>query len=226
MKTSAAPVAETADTRELILAAAGRIFGRQGFRATTVRQITQDAGVNIAAVNYHFRDKQELYTRVLLQAHQAGARMAKVQFTGTPLEQLRTFLGAFLGYLLDPGRPEWHGQLIAREMLRPTAALDRLVIESIHPVKERLSGIMREILGPGVPEEKMRLACFSIMGQCLYYIHCREMIVRVFPAERHIHRNVDTLADHIFQFSVPGLQALRREHAGQSEARPRRKGTS
>src|SRR5271155_4863424 len=99
------------ETRELILNAAGRIFAENGFHATTVRQITREAGVNIAAVNYHFRDKHELYVSVLKRAYQAAANTAKADLPGPARQRLRIFIRMFLGYLLDPARPEWQGIL-------------------------------------------------------------------------------------------------------------------
>jgi AcrR family transcriptional regulator len=52
-------------TRERILAAAGELFAARGFHATTVRDIAEAARVNIAAINYHFRAKEELYATVI-----------------------------------------------------------------------------------------------------------------------------------------------------------------
>jgi AcrR family transcriptional regulator len=213
-------------TREVLLATAGRIFARNGYHATTVRQITREAGANLAAVNYHFRDKHELYVCVLKKAHHAAARMKEADFSGTPRQQLRTFIRTFLDYLLDPQRPEWQGRLIARELMEPTRALDRLVAESIQPVRKQIEGIVRGLLGPGVPETRRRMACFSILGQCLYYVHSREMIARLFPQDRDIHRDVETLTEHIFQFSLAGLAALRPGKPGPGLGLTPRKGIS
>nr|MDA8135855.1 TetR/AcrR family transcriptional regulator [Desulfobacteraceae bacterium] len=52
-------------TRERLIDIAGDIFGREGFKAATVRKIAEEANANIAAVNYHFRDKEGLYRAVL-----------------------------------------------------------------------------------------------------------------------------------------------------------------
>lgn len=64
---SAAPAArgEGADAREKILDVAERLFARVGVAETTVRNITGEAGVNVAAVNYYFRSKEDLYREVI-----------------------------------------------------------------------------------------------------------------------------------------------------------------
>ena len=219
------PNTSSVDTRELILNAAGRSFAENGFHATTVRRITREAGVNLAAVNYHFHDKHELYISVLKRAHQAAAITAAADRAGTPRQQLRTFIRMFLAYLLDPKRPAWQGSLIAREMAQPTQALDRLVAESVEPVKRRIVGIVRELLGPGVPQPQVNLACLSVMGQCLHYVHCREMISRLFPEERRVPRDVETLAEHIFKFSLAGLNAMKKREKSRAPQRRRSRTT-
>jgi AcrR family transcriptional regulator len=54
-----------ADTRERILDAAERLFAENGFQNTSLRQITAEAHVNLAAINYHFQSKEQLISAVL-----------------------------------------------------------------------------------------------------------------------------------------------------------------
>src|SRR5208282_2971743 len=128
-KRGAAPEVSEERTRDKILSAAGEVFAEQGFEGATIRAITERAGVNVAAVNYHFRDKGELYTRIVLDACSARAawRDAMAEAPDSPEERLRSLIYHFLGYLLDPDRPVWKRRLMAREMANPTSALDELV---------------------------------------------------------------------------------------------------
>ena len=56
------------ETKERILDAAERLFSEAGLRTTSLRDITGEAGVNLAAVNYHFGSKETLLTAVLERA--------------------------------------------------------------------------------------------------------------------------------------------------------------
>src|ERR1700737_2585607 len=102
------------NTRDKILSAAGEVFAEQGFEGATIRAITERAGVNVAAVNYHFRDKAELYTRVVLDACSARAawRDAMAEAPDSPEERLRSLIYHFLEYLLDRDRTLWNGGLM------------------------------------------------------------------------------------------------------------------
>src|SRR5260370_41736213 len=53
------------DTKQKILDAAERLFSEQGYAATSLRQIIAEAGVNLAAVHYHFGSKEELLDDVV-----------------------------------------------------------------------------------------------------------------------------------------------------------------
>lgn len=65
------PPTSSGDIRARILAEATASFAAKGFRSTSIRDITSAAGVNVAAVSYHFGSKADLYREVLRQALQS-----------------------------------------------------------------------------------------------------------------------------------------------------------
>ena len=200
------------DTRQRLLDAAGEVFAERGFRRATVREICRKASANIAAVNYHFGDKDALYMEVLREAQRVAHAKYPVTLglgpDATPEQRLHAYVRSSLLRLLDPGRPAWHGVLISREMVEPTAALDLLIKESVRPRFELLLGIVRELLGPDVPEERVRLCALSIAGQCVYYYHGRHLITRLQPPEEREPLEVERLADHITEFSLGAVREL------------------
>ncbi|HSI36968.1 MAG TPA: CerR family C-terminal domain-containing protein [Tepidisphaeraceae bacterium] len=207
-------------TRDRLVEAAGEVFAELGFRAATIRDISTRAGANVAAVNYHFGDKQALYTAVLRYAH--GCAIEKyppdmgLPPTAAPAKRLEAFVRSFLLRLLDTGRPAWHARLMARELAEPTPALDVLVHEHIQPHFLGLMGIVRQLMGdksaaapaPGTPPAPaLRAVCSSIVGQCLFYHFGAPITARLFPNQPHTAADVDVLAAHITRFSLAGIRA-------------------
>ena len=58
---------ERPDTKTRILDAAEKLFGDKGFDATSLRDITTEADVNLAAVNYHFQSKDSLIEATIMR---------------------------------------------------------------------------------------------------------------------------------------------------------------
>lgn len=196
------------ETRERIVRAAGEVFGRHGFDGTTIRQITKRAGVNVAAVNYHFRDKAELYLRVLREAKGLASEIAATTFPGEPHERLRGFVCAFVRALLDPTRPPWHVQVITQEMMRPTPALDTLVREMTEPIYRHLRTLIGDVAGTPLPGATLDLLTASVLGQCLFYVRSRPMIERLAPELSQGADRVERIAEHIAAFSLAALSHL------------------
>jgi AcrR family transcriptional regulator len=207
MKRKSSPAA----TRESIIRAAGEVFGRHGFDGTTIRQITKRAGVNVAAVNYHFRDKAELYLRVLREAKGLCSELVSTEAGGEPEEHLRRFIFAFVRGLLDPARPAWHTQVITQEMMRPTPALDTLVREMTEPIFRQVRDVIGAVAGVKLPGETLDMLAASVLGQCLFYVRSRPMIERLAPGLAHGTERVDRIAEHVTTFTLAALCHLYRE---------------
>ena len=69
-------------TRERILDSAEKLFARRGFHGVSVRDITQDAGVDVALVNYHFGTKQALLDCGARPALRGAGRGAHAEAAG------------------------------------------------------------------------------------------------------------------------------------------------
>lgn len=186
-------------TRERILDAAGEVFAEKGLREATVREIVARAKVNLAAVNYHFRGKEGLYAEVLEREMRAVHAKHPEGEGGTPEARLRAFVAAFLRRVTD--RESRAGRLMAREMIDPTAALDRLAERVIRPIYERLVALVRELRG--MSRARAELAAKSVLGQILFYKHCAPVVERV---DGRLPKS-DVLAEHILRFSLGGIRA-------------------
>ena len=199
-----------------LLESAGEVFAEQGFRRATIRDICSRAGANIAAVNYHFGDKEKLYQAVL--RHWLGEALRRFPPDGglgpeAPVkERLAAFVRSWLFRMLGEGTPAWHGRLMAREMSEPTAAFDLVLVETVRPMSQRLGGIMRELLGPEAPDRTVRDCAMSVAGQCCFYRHAHEMIRRLYPDFDNSPQEIEQLADHITRFSLAGIERRASEY--------------
>ena len=193
--------------RERLLEAAGEIFAEKGFKGTTVREIIDRAGVNIAAVNYYFRDKERLYIESVKHAACSEPKDARLDWPPDtpPTVKLRDLIRFQLLKLRDPSRPPWLARLIMRELTQPSEACAELVREYIEPRSKILLGILRELLPPGTPRRKVFMTAFSIVGQCHFYCS-HEPVIRLLIGEDEYQRlDVAVLAEHIAQFTLRAL---------------------
>ena len=125
------------DVKNRILEAAGEIFADRGFRQTTVREICRRADVNLAAINYHFGDKERLYMAVIKHykeiTFQKYSQNDFVRDQDPYDVQLTAFIKYFMSHILGEGHVSCFGRLMSREYIEPTSALDVIIEEEFRP---------------------------------------------------------------------------------------------
>jgi TetR/AcrR family transcriptional regulator, regulator of cefoperazone and chloramphenicol sensitivity len=192
-------------TKARLLEAAGEEFAEKGFEGATVRAICDRAGTNLAAVNYHFGDKEQLYEQAVLHAHRCGPGMPlDLSGSGSPADQLRDYVATFLSHVVALKSPTWHQTLMLREMVNPTRASEVLVRETIRPRFELLCGIVRQLC-PVADDRRVRALAFSVVGQCLHYKLTRPISERLVGLEAFEALDMDYLTDHITRFTLAAL---------------------
>lgn len=197
------------DTRARILNAAGPVFAEKGFQAATVRDICQDAGVNLASVNYYFGDKERLYIETVKRAHQLRADQVELPDwpPGTaPESKLHDFVLTLITRMIGVHAAPWQLQLIMRETLHPTQACRELVQEAFRPHFEVLLGILDELVPVHTPAHARHQIAFSVVGQCLHY-HVAGEVVALLVSEDELqsHYSPVKLAEHISSLCLAAL---------------------
>jgi AcrR family transcriptional regulator len=198
-------------TRRRLVEVATRLFAERGFKHVTVRAICQEARANVAAVNYHFRDKLSLYREVLDEAVSVVASLAEEAIragAGLPAEgKLRAYVKVHTRHIFRHGSASVLQQLLHREFQDPTKALESLIDRVWRPRFAYLTGIVGELLDlpPGDPQ----------VIRCAISIHLQVIMIRPSPAMERMEpkaKRVFTaraVADHIASFSLAGLDAYR-----------------
>ena len=199
-------------TRERLIEAAGEMFAELGFHHTTVREICNRAGANIAAVNYHFGDKTGLYTEVVRQSMRAAkleAVRAAFDQNAPPAEILRAVIKTRLESLRGLDLGDWHFRIFAHELAKPTPAMNVVVNEAIRPLYLRMCKLIAVIVALPPDHQKTRLCAQSIIGQILFYAFAAPVISRLGPEVKMTRSQVDLIANHITEFSLAYLRNLK-----------------
>ena len=95
---------QVAQTRAALVAAGRRLFGANGFAATSVEDIAREARVTTGALYHHFPTKAAVFEAVFEQVHAdlGAATLASVPETADAVELLLTGIGVFLDLMLEP----------------------------------------------------------------------------------------------------------------------------
>jgi len=205
------------ETNDRLLAAATEVFADVGYRAATLREICRQGNANIAAVNYHFRDKEQLYAAVLERAVvAAGGGLVQIapEPALAPEEKLRHFIQHLFRSLLGDDRPMQLLRLIAHEMVEPTPALDLAIEKAARPLHEILEAIVAELLGPAAEPTLVRDCAVSIISLCSTYHHSEAIIQRLHQLNVHDPATIEQLADHVYRFSLGGVRVIAQRPAG------------
>lgn len=113
----------SAETKTRILDAAERLFAGEGFEEPSLRRVTSEAGVNLAAVNYHFGSKDALFTAVLQRLIGGVNAEQQRRLSALPLGPrsveliLEAFADPLAELLQDPTRRGTTSRLAARLIL-------------------------------------------------------------------------------------------------------------
>ncbi len=200
----------TADsTRERILQAAGEQFANDGFAQSTIRAICRKAGVNLAAANYYFGDKERLYIEAVKHARRLRAKQAPLPnwTTSTPAEEkLREFVLTLLRRMLcEPGDP-WQTRLVIREIMEPTKACEEMVQEAFQPFFQILIDILRDMMPSETPTHTVHHWALSVIGQCFYYRANEKILTMLIDPEEILEEfTVEKLSEHITDVILRGL---------------------
>lgn len=141
-------IARPVDTKTRILDAAEKLFGKNGFDATSLRDITAEADVNLAAVNYHFQSKDSLIDAVIARrVEPVNQRRLEMLTQAGPNPTVEQILIAFLLPIMHADFSAVY-PLMARVLATPDAFVTRLFKKYLGVIVERFS----EALGKALPE--------------------------------------------------------------------------
>jgi len=201
------------NTRKKLFTAGIQVFAQKGYRDATVREICKQAGAaNINSVNYYFGSKEMLYREILEVIFSEYDNYDLQDWDQkTPHEQLKEMITNFCTMLYkDNAFASEITAIFVTEMTQPSPFIEDLVDKYNRPRIRRHLKMFHNLLGEGATEDMVRDCLVSVSGQLLYYSFAWPVFSRLFP-DYPADKNHEAWADHVFEFSMGGIIALKKK---------------
>ena len=199
-------------TKQRILGAAENLFANHGFAGASLRRVTAEAGVNLAAVNYHFGSKDKLIEEVFrrrldeLNANRIKGLEAIENQPDTSLEDvLDAFISPALALALDNKGGGAFVRVLARAYADQDENLRQFLSENYGHVLKRFAQEFARLL-PKLPKEDLYWRLDIVAGALTYAMADFGLSKRREGDSETEHR--EQTRKHLVRFAAAGM----REH--------------
>ncbi len=205
-------VVRESKTGDRLFSAAESMFLARGYDRVSVRELTERAGANVAAVNYYFGGKRNLYIEVLRRKLGEITHRKLEALDGVIAENgftdlrgiVRVYVAEFMESILASPEEQRLLHMMLDEMGRSEDVTELLFEELIYPIHTILKDAVLK-MRPELSSEKASLCVTSITGQILHFLKARVVIERtsgrVYDAEF-----IAEIIEHITDFSLRGAE--------------------
>ena len=211
------PTAVPAETKARILDAAETLFMEHGYEATSLRSITAAADVNLAAVNYHFGSKEELFQAVLTRRldpmNQRRLELLtrfEAESAPKPLSCERILSALLIPALKLARDPERGGsnflRLLGRAYADPAPFIRQFLSDQYAVVIARFKAAFARAL-PRMPRKELSWRLHFIMGALSYTLAGTDALKLIAELNPHETANDEILLRRLAPFLLAGLTA-------------------
>ena len=208
---------DTPDTKSKILDAAEELFMEHGFEATSLRLITTAAGVNLAAANYHFGSKDELFQAVLTRRldpmNQDRMRLLSAYETAAGNQPLtcEKILAAMFIPALKLARDHEQGgknflRLLGRAYADPAPFIREFLSHQYSEMIARFRVAFSKAL-PHIPREELSWRLHYVMGALSYTLAGTDVLKVISQFHPDEAQNDERLLKRLAPFLAAGLRA-------------------
>ncbi|RUO77252.1 TetR/AcrR family transcriptional regulator [Idiomarina seosinensis] len=201
-------------TQNKILNAAETLFAREGFEQTSLRQITQEAGVNLASVNYHFGSKKALiqavvarYMNVFMPALEAQLKQLDDKPTITSLCVFASFKAPLLSLTQVHKRGTEHFlRLLGFAYSETQGHLRRYTQSAFGDVLQHLLSLLHRA-NPRLTEQDMFWRLHFVLGATVFAQVSGQALIEIAQAEFDENADIQTVIEHLINFIAGGLDS-------------------
>lgn len=206
----------TRSTKDRILDVAEKLFAKNGFGATSMRAITNEAKVNLAAINYHFGSKdglvQAIFARRLVPMNEERLRRLRAleQEYGRQIP-LHALVYAFVAPALELSRDKQGGgtrviSLLGRSYTEPSDPLHESVRTMYQEVIDRFKPAFADAL-PGLDREEIYWRLHFLVGTLAYCMSGANMMGLIATSHLSEDPEQEQLIQRLTAFLTAGMQA-------------------
>lgn len=218
-----------------LLRAALECFATHGFNKTSTRQIALAAGVNLAAINYYFGSKADLYRAVYSQLCEIAndsvdgdspqglpaaqtCLPTQLEAGTTLLSVLQIFFHISLQPLKQSETMRLSMRLHFREMLEPSGMLQEHIDQQIRPLHGYLTALLSNQLGLAEPDDDALRLSLTIQGLVVFHFVAQDVVVQLAPSLTATAEAIDTLAERLAIYALGMFEAERQRRAEEGQA--------
>ncbi len=205
------------ETRTRILDAAEELFMQHGFEGTSMRQLTSKAGVNLAAVNYHFGSKDALIEAVFRRRldpmnAERIAELDRLENSAAgsappPERVIRAFLRASLAMVGDArGGGRNFIRLLGRAHTEPSKPVRSLIGQLYAPAMARYKAVFERAL-PDLPREELIWRLHFMFGTLAYTLAATDTVQLIAGCKPEDRYDAGLLEERLTAFLEAGLLA-------------------
>jgi len=205
------------ETRTRILDAAEELFMQHGFEATSMRLLTAKAGVNLAAVNYHFGSKHALVEAVFRRRldpmnQERIAELDQLEARDEPPVPeaiIRAFIAPSLRLVEDAkGGGRNFTRLIGRTYSEPAKAVRQLIGQMYAPTMQRYKAALQRAL-PQMPLDELVWRMHFMFGTLAYTLAATDTVQLIAGCKPEDRYDARLLEERLTAFLAAGLNAPR-----------------
>ena len=203
------------NTKERILETAEKLFADKGYNGVSVRDITRSAACNVAAVNYHFGNKENLYFDVFRQRILPKMTHLRLQiedylthYDDITLEvMIRALVTIFIDNNVRDAKDDVINRLVGSDGQRPIKAKEIIVKEALIPFYKDLMALFKPYFPAEMDEMKIKMNILSIISMVVYFSHS-QMSVAGFTGRAYDEAFINELIEHTVTFTLNGLNGV------------------
>lgn len=193
-------------TRDLILKSAEKLFAQKGFELTTVREIAENSGANIAMIYYYFKTKEGLHKEILEESFRNLSLSLKegLDRNKESEEKIYDIIRIYITFLHT--HKNLH-RIILRETVSRSGHIEMIVKRYISKNFNIVHNVIREGVQQGFfRKQDTALSTFSLIGMILYYFTYEPIFTRLISPEKRKKPITEYLPDHIFDLFMEGVR--------------------